>query len=80
MEQVSAISKAPHPPGSTEIENVRAYLIEELQAMGFEPEVQETTIAMPKGTNVIATSVKNIIAIIPGTDSIKAILLDGHSL
>lgn len=78
MEHVSAISKAPHPPGSEEIEKVRAYLIAELRAMGLSPKVQETSIAVPKGSTVMASSVKNIIARIPGADSTKAILLDGH--
>jgi hypothetical protein len=78
MQHVSAISGAPHPPGSEEIEKVRAYLIAELQTMGLSPEVQDTSIAVLKGSTVYATSVKNIIVVIPGTDSTKAVLLDGH--
>ncbi|MFC1879114.1 hypothetical protein ACFLZW_04310 [Chloroflexota bacterium] len=61
MEHVEAISQAPHPPGSEEIERVRTYIIAELQAMGLYPEVQETTVAVPHGTTVNATAVKNII-------------------
>jgi hypothetical protein len=78
MEHVEAISQAPHPPGSEEIERVRTYILGQLEAMGLTPEVQDTAIAVPKGSSVFATSVKNIITRIPGTDSTKAILLDGH--
>jgi len=42
MEHVSAISQAPHPPGSAEIERVRAYILAELEGMGLSPEIQET--------------------------------------
>ena len=37
MEHVSAISQAPHPPGSDEIERVRAYIIAQLEEMGLIP-------------------------------------------
>ncbi|MCP4422175.1 MAG: M28 family peptidase [Chloroflexi bacterium] len=78
MEHVSAISQAPHPPGSDEIERVRGYILAELESMGLDAEVQETTIAVHQGTAVIATSIQNIIAKIPGANSSKAILLDAH--
>jgi hypothetical protein len=44
MEHVEAISQAPHPPGSKEIERVRTYILGQLEAMGFSPEIQETTV------------------------------------
>jgi hypothetical protein len=78
LEHVSAISQAPHPPGSIELERVRTYIVTQLESMGLSPEVQETTVAAPKGPAVFATSVKNIIALVPGTNSSKAILLDAH--
>ncbi len=78
MEHVEAISQAPHPPGSEEIERVRTYILGQLEAMGFSPEIQETTIAIPRGPGVDATTIKNIVAVVPGTNSSKAVLLDAH--
>jgi hypothetical protein len=78
MEHVSAIAQAPHPPGSEEIERVRAYILAQLEAMGFSPEVQEATVAVPQGTAVIASTIANIVVKIPGSNSSKAILLDAH--
>jgi hypothetical protein len=78
MEHVSAISQAPHPPGSEEIERVRTYILEQLEAMGLSPEIQETTVAVSKGSSVIATTVRNIVVKIPGDNSSKVILLDAH--
>jgi hypothetical protein len=78
MQHVSAIAQAPHPPGSEEIEQVRAYIVEQLELMGLSPQIQEAAIAAPQGSAVIASTVKNIFVRIPGTDSSKAILLDAH--
>jgi hypothetical protein len=78
MEHVSSISQAPHPLGSEEIERVRTYILTQLEDMGLSPEIQETTIAVPDGTAVIASTIKNIIAVVPGSNSSKAILLDAH--
>lgn len=78
MTHVRAISQTPHPPGSEELERVRTYIFAELQAMGLSPEVQESSIAVTKGSSVIATSVQNIVARIPGMNSSRAILLDAH--
>ena len=46
--------------------------------MGLSPEVQETTVAITKGSAVIASTIENIIVRIPGSSSGKAILLDAH--
>lgn len=78
LEHVSAISQAPHPPGSEEIERVRAYIFSQLKEMGLSPEVQEATVANSRGTHVDVSTIKNIIVKILGTDSSSAILLDAH--
>jgi len=78
MEHVSAIAQAPHPTGSAEIEQVREYIISELEALGLSPEIQETSVAVPRGTTVIASEIKNIIVKISGSNPSKAILLDAH--
>ena len=78
MEDVTAISQAPHPPGSAEIETVRSYILAQLEAMGLSPEVQDTTSVVSRGSSAEVTSIKNIIAVIPGSKPSQAILLDAH--
>ena len=78
LEHIAAISQAPHPPGSEEIEKVRSYILTQLENMGLSPEIQDTSIAIPQGSTVTASSIQNIIAVIPGTNSSKTILLDAH--
>jgi acetylornithine deacetylase/succinyl-diaminopimelate desuccinylase-like protein len=45
LEHVRAIAQEPHPMGSPENAAVRDYLVEELSALGVEPEVQKATAA-----------------------------------
>jgi Peptidase family M28 len=45
LEHVRAIAREPHPMGSPENAAVRDYLVEELSALGMEPEVQKATAA-----------------------------------
>jgi hypothetical protein len=78
LEHVTVISQAPHPPGSEELEKVRTYIFAELEKLGLSPEVQEATVANPRSTRVEASTIKNIVAKIPGSNSSKAILLDAH--
>jgi hypothetical protein len=78
MIHVSAISAAPHPPGSEEIKRVRSYIIDQLEGMGLAPHIQNSETAASFGSYVVASSIQNIIAKIPGSNSGKAILLDAH--
>ena len=41
MKHVAAIAREPHPLGTAAAEPVRAYLLAELKALGFEPEIQQ---------------------------------------
>ena len=45
LEHVRVIAREPHPMGSPANAAVRDYLVEELSALGVEPEVQKTTAA-----------------------------------
>ncbi|HSA99283.1 MAG TPA: M28 family peptidase, partial [Anaerolineales bacterium] len=79
MQHIRIISQAPHPTGSLENAQARDYIISQLEALGLSPEVQQTTVVMPPGKDSIsASTVYNIIARIPGTNSSGAILLDAH--
>src|SRR5690606_13160248 len=42
MTHLHEIAQAPHPTGSAENARVRAYLVEQLRALGLQPEVQQT--------------------------------------
>ena len=43
LRHLQVIARAPHPTGSTENRAVRDYLVQELAALGLDPEVQQTT-------------------------------------
>jgi hypothetical protein len=78
MAHVSALSQAPHPPGSAEIDRVRAAIVAELEALGLEPEIQSSSITLLQGSSATGSAIHNIVARIPGSDSTQAILLDAH--
>ena len=78
MEHVRAIARKPHPAGSQEIERVREYITASLESFGVSYEIQERVVAIPRGSTVVASTVKNIVARIPGRTSGSAILLDAH--
>jgi len=76
VEHLAQIAGAPTPIGSAQHRQVREYLLKELQELGLEVEVQETTIYNPGWR--IAANVANVIARIPGTESSKAVALVAH--
>lgn len=78
MEHIRVIAQEPHPIASPEIAKVRDYIVAQLEAMGLSPEVQQATALIPGRGNVHASTVYNVIARIPGTNSSGAILLDAH--
>ncbi|UQZ84587.1 Peptidase family M28 [Paenibacillus konkukensis] len=43
MANLKAMTVAAHPSGSTELESVRAHLLEQIRAMGLEPKVEKVT-------------------------------------
>jgi hypothetical protein len=79
MDHIRIISQGPHPTGSLENAQARDYIISQLEALGLSPEVQQTTVVMPPARSFLsASTVYNIVARIPGTNSSGAILLDAH--
>jgi len=66
MRHLQAIAQEPHPTGSLAHRGVRDYISLEIAKLGLTPEMQKTA------------AVNNIIVILKGTDSGKAILLVGH--
>jgi hypothetical protein len=65
--------------GSAEHAAVRDYIITQLKALGVTPEVQRATVVSEPGASpVIAGSVENIFARLPGSGNSKAVMLTGH--
>jgi hypothetical protein len=81
LEHVRAIAQEPHTMASPANAAVRDYLVEELSALGFEPEVQKTTAAyyFSLGGVAEAGTPENVLVRLEGTaDGGKAFLLMAH--
>jgi hypothetical protein len=79
LEHVRAIAREPHPMSSPENAAARDYLIQELTALGLEPEVQEATAANFIFGGLVAGTPKNVLARLEGrSDGGKAFLLVAH--
>jgi hypothetical protein len=81
LEHVRVIAREPHTMGSPENAAVRDYLVGELSALGFEPEVQKTIAAHYFFVDGFAEAgtPENVLARLEGTaDGAKAFLLMAH--
>lgn len=78
IDHVEAISEEPHPMGSEAIVPVRAYLTEQITALGLDPESQEITTPDYFGAPGATVDVINIMTRIPGDNPSKAVLIIGH--
>lgn len=81
MAHMEVIAQKPHPAESTENEEVRLYLIDELQKLGLEPEIQSAYMEkyLDKWDVLVSGNVNNIVAKMEGVDdSDDAILLISH--
>ena len=76
LNHLKEISKEPHFSGSKGHENVRKYIVSELEKMGLEVEVQEQMAMDPKHRTTANT--KNILAKINGSAKGKSLLLMSH--
>jgi hypothetical protein len=64
---LEVIAREPHPVGSPENARVRDYLVPQISAMGFRPEVQKTTVFWSDPDEAgKATNVENILVRIGG--------------
>jgi len=77
MQKLIVIAEQPRPIGSSAHDEVRDYLLKELQSLGLNPEVQRTTLDSVRGRGG-ETAVENILARIPGTDNSKAVMISAH--
>lgn len=72
------IARRAHPPGAPEHAEVRAYLLDELDDLGFEPSVQTATAVIGAGSRARAATVRNIVARASGSSPGDAILVTAH--
>lgn len=80
LEHIEAISTEPRPIGSPAHAEAREYLVAELEALGWNAEVQETvgvSKAAPNRTQRVGL-LKNIVATLPGSDSSGTVILAAH--
>lgn len=78
MRHLPSIASRPHPVGSAENARVRAYLLAQLQALGLQPQVQTAFVAKPDRWGVVAGTVHNIVARLPGREPGRAVALIAH--
>lgn len=72
------IAREPHPIGTEANHRVRDYLLQQLTVLGAEVSL-ETAVGITNSDRVIyAGTAQNIIAIIRGTDSRRAVMLSSH--
>ncbi len=75
------IAGQPHPIGSEALERVRGYLVAELRSLGFSPELQTTTVWIPRHhrwRQPVAANVVNVMVRLPGTEAGRAVLVVSH--
>ncbi len=72
------IADEPHPMGSSALRLVEAYVAGQLVGMGLEPEVQAIDVPDYFGPPGGTTTVRNLMAVIPGTRPSRAIALVAH--
>jgi hypothetical protein len=76
LDHLKIISEKPHFVSSPAHEEVREYLVSELEKLGLEVEIQETQVLGQK--NRTGTKVRNILTRIKGSEHGKALMLLSH--
>ncbi|PPS40963.1 M28 family peptidase [Chroococcidiopsis sp. TS-821] len=80
MQSLEIIASQPRAMGSLGHAAAREYLIQQIEAMGLQPEVQATTVVQrwQGSTRFEVGTVQNVLVRLPGTKSTGAIALNGH--
>ncbi|MEY2578989.1 MAG: hypothetical protein QOI49_1813 [Verrucomicrobiota bacterium] len=79
MQHVEAIARAPRPIGSANHAAARDYIVRQLRAFGFEPEIQKTTAVNSTAAPLfLAGTIENIVARQRGTGDGRAVVLVAH--
>lgn len=77
LKHVEVIASKPHSMGTDEHIRVRNYVYDQLKNMGLETSIQQTTVIDDR-RNLRAASVYNVIGVLKGTNSSKAIMIVSH--
>ena len=72
------IAVRPHMPGSAEHARVREFLVRKLEDLGFDVEIQEATVVLPRGRVIRSATVRNILARKHGTSSSGGVAIASH--
>lgn len=78
MAQLVELAQRPHPGGSPEHDRVRERLVARLTGLGLEPEIQTAVSATRDASTVLAATVRNVVARLPGSQSTGAVALVAH--
>jgi hypothetical protein len=80
MQDLAVVAAESHPIGSPRQAAVRDYLVAQIRALGFTPEIQHATLTRwgPGPGLVWTTAVDNVLVRVPGTDNSRAIVVEGH--
>lgn len=80
LADLTVVAAEPHPLGAAANAAVRDYLVAEMRGLGLAPEVQRTALTRwgPQPGNAHVTTVENVMVRVPGTDSSRAIVVEGH--
>jgi hypothetical protein len=79
-QDLTFVAAEPRPIGSRRNAAVRDYLVNQIRALGLEPQVQQTVLNefSPIAGSAQIVAVENVLVRIPGTASRGAILVEGH--
>ncbi|CAM3561535.1 M28 family peptidase [Occultella aeris] len=79
VEQLEQLGPDPRTPGSAAHAQARAYLVTELDALGWETDMHESVGTFDEDpTAVSMATVSNVIATLPGTDPTGTVILAAH--
>ena len=78
LAQLRAFATAPHPVGSKEDATVRDYLVQQLSALGLNPQVFSAVGARTRGEQAIIANTHDVLGRLPGSANSGAIMLIAH--
>src|SRR6185503_3133647 len=78
MQHLRSIAQRPHPIGSIDHARVRDYIVAEVSALGYAPEVQKAAVSNYSGPQLVGATVENIFVRVKGSGDGKAVLFVAH--
>lgn len=78
LAHIRVIAAAPHPIGSPENDGVRKYLVEQLAALGLQPQIFSGVGVYKSASNINIGATQNILGYLPGAANSRSIMLVAH--